>query len=220
VSADAIPTFISSLIAVILTLLVFSRLAGDNRVFRFVQYLFVGVSLGYAFVVVYHQVLRPNALIMLRDLANPGMLGVRLLPFLLGLLLLTRIVGRQNISWMANIPLALLFGVAAALALGGALVGTLLPQLLDTVRPDQSSIATLLGSIFLVFGVVATLCYFYFTVPRDTTQGRLVALGARTGRWLLMIAFGFFFAGGLLTYLTALNDRLDFIVNFLRAPLG
>ncbi len=218
--ADAFTTLITGLIAVVLTLLVFSRLFGDNLVFRFVQYLFVGVSLGYAFVVVYHQVLRPNVLTTLRDVGDPVLLGLRVLPFLLGLLLLARVTGRQNVSWLANIPLALLFGVATALAVGGALAGTLIPQLLDTARPVQADPLNLIGSIVLVLGVVATLCYFYFTVPRNTAQGRIVAVGARVGRWLLMIAFGFFLAGGLITYITALNDRLEFIVNFLRAPLG
>lgn len=218
--ADALTTLITGFVAVVLTLLVFSRLFGDNMVFRFVQYLFVGVSLGYAFVVVYHQVLRPNVLLALRDLGDPVLFGLRLLPFLLGLLLLARVTGRQNVSWLANFPLALLFGVAAALAVGGALAGTLLPQLLDTARPIQANPFDLVGSILLALGVVATLCYFYFTVPRTTAQGRIVAAGARVGRWLLMVAFGFFLAGGLLTYLTALNDRLEFIVNFLRAPLG
>jgi hypothetical protein len=204
----------------VLTLLVFSRLIGDSLVFRFVQYLFVGVSLGYAFVVVYHQVLRPGVLTTLRDFGNPVLLGLRVLPILLGLLLVARVTNRQNVSWLANIPLALLFGVAAALAVGGALVGTLLPQLLDTARPVPLDPLNLLGSVLLMLGVVATLCYFYFTVPRNTPQGRLVAAGASVGRWLLMVAFGFFLAGGLITYLTALNDRLEFIVNFLRAPLG
>lgn len=218
--ADAFPTLITGFIAVVLTLLVFSRLIGDSPVFRFVQYLFVGVSLGYAFVVVYHQVLRPNVLAVLRDLGDPALVGLRVLPFLIGLLLLARVTGRQNVSWLANIPLALLFGVAAALAVGGALVGTLVPQLLDTARPVQAGALNLFGSILLVLGVVATLCYFYFTASRNTPQGRVIAVGARAGRWLLMIAFGFFLAGSLLTYLTALNDRLEFIVNFLRAPLG
>jgi hypothetical protein len=116
--------------------------------------------------------------------------------------------------------LALLFGVGAALALGGALVGTLVPQLLDTARPAGADPLSLVGAALLVLGVVLTLCYFYFTVPRESPPGRLVAIGAAAGRWLLMVAFGFFLAGGLITYLTALNGRLEFLVNWLRAPLG
>jgi hypothetical protein len=220
VSGDALTTLVTGLVAVLLTLLVFSRLFGDNPAYRVAQYLFVGVSLGYAFVVVYHQVLRPAALSALVGAGDPPTLGLRLAPWLLGLLLLTRLTGRQAISWLANIPLALLFGVGTALAVGGALLGTLLPQLLDTARPVGGDPLQAVGAVLLVLGVVLTLCYFYFTTPRETAGGRVVALGASIGRWLLMAAFGFFFAGGLLTYLTALNARLEFIVNWLRAPLG
>ncbi len=219
-SPDALPTLIGGLIAVILTLLVFSRLIGDNPAFRAVQYLFVGVSLGYAFVVIYHQVLRPNALAMLGELSDPAALWLRAVPWLLGLLLLTRLTRRQTISWLANLPLALLFGVGTALAVGGALVGTLVPQLLDTARPVGGDPVQAVGAVLLVLGVVLTLCYFYFTVPRETASGRVVAFGALVGRWLLMVAFGFFLAGALLTYLTALNARLEFIVGWLRAPFG
>jgi hypothetical protein len=216
----SIEALIGGLVAVILTLLVFSRLLGDNPAFRVAQYLFVGVSLGYAFVVVYHQVLRPNALALLASSTDPTLLGLRLAPWLLGLLLLTRLTRRQNLSWLANLPLALLFGVGTALAIGGALVGTLTPQLLDTARPLAGDPMQVVGAVLLVLGVILTLCYFYFTVPRETAGGRVVAVGAAMGRWLLMVAFGFFLAGSLLTYLTALNARLEFILSWLRAPLG
>ncbi len=210
----------TGLLGVVLTLMVFSRLLGDNPAFRTVQYLFVGVSIGYAFVVIYHQVLRPNAVAAVAALNDPLRLGVLLLPFMLGILLLARVAGRQQISWVANLPLALIFGVGAALALGGALVGTLMPQLRDLARPISGDPAQAVGAVLLALGVVLTLCYFYFTVPRETLAGRVVAVGARMGRWLLMIAFGFFLAGGLLTYLTALNERLAFIVGWVRSLFG
>ncbi|PDW03861.1 hypothetical protein CJ255_06800 [Candidatus Viridilinea mediisalina] len=208
------------LIAVVLTLLVFSRLLGDNPAYRLAQYLFIGVSLGYAFVVIYHHVLRPSFMAILVDSANPLRLLVHLVPWVLSLLLLTRLSGRQTISWLANIPLALLFGVGAALAVGGALLGTLLPQILDTIRPAGFDPVQMIGSVLLLLGVIFTLSYFYFTIPRESAQGRVVVFSAKIGRWLLMVAFGFFFAGGLLTYLTALNGRLEFIVGWLRSPFG
>jgi hypothetical protein len=207
-------------IAALLTLLVFSRLLGDNPAFRVAQYLFVGVSLGYAFVVIYHQVLRPSALQLLGSLGDPTLLGLRLAPWLLGLLLLTRLSRRQAASWLANIPLALLFGVGAALAIGGALVGTLVPQLLDTARPATGDPLQLVGAALLLLGVILTLCAFYFTVTPASAGGRAIAVGARAGRWLLMVAFGFFLAGALLTYLTALNARLDFLIGWFRGLAG
>lgn len=219
-SADPITSLITGLVAVVLTLLVFSRLIGDNPAFRLVQYLFVGISLGYAFVVIYHQVLRPHSVQLIGSLNDPAALATQALPFLLGLLLVARLTRHQSASWLANIPLALIFGVGTALAIGGALAGTLLPQLLDTARPRSATLPELIGSVLLLIGVVLTLCSFYFTVPRETPGGRVVAIGAVAGRWLLLITFGFFFAGSLLTYLTALNERLAFLVGWLRAPFG
>lgn len=205
---------ILGVVPVLLTLLVFSRLAGDNPAYRAVQYLFVGTSLGYAFLVIYFQVLRPSAVEVINNGAT-----LRVAPYVLGLLLLTRIASRQSISWLANIPLALLFGVATALALGGAMVGTLMPQVLDTVQLGGDPLQ-LAGGLLLAIGVVLTLCYFYFTAPRKGPAGQLLMASAQAGRWLLMVAFGFFFAGALLSYLTALNERLGFIVGWFRSLLG
>ncbi|EFO79354.1 hypothetical protein OSCT_2792 [Oscillochloris trichoides DG-6] len=213
-------SLITGLVGVVLTLIVFSRLLGDNPAFRTVQYLFVGASLGYAFVVVYHQVLRPNAVAMILGLNDLPTLGGLILPFLLGILLLARMVARQQISWVANIPLALVFGVGAALALGGALVGTLAPQIQDTARPISNDPFHAIGAVLLVLGVVLSLSYFYFTVPRETPRGAIVQTSARIGRWFLLIAFGFFLAGSLLTYITALNERLAFIVGWVRGLFG
>src|SRR5689334_10060055 len=133
--------------AVVLTFMVLSRIIGDNPLFRIAQYLFVGVSLGLAFVVAYHQVLRPSASALLAGAPNAPMLyGV---PLLAGLLLLPRITRRQEWSWLANIPLALVFGVGAALAVGGAISGTLAPQILDTARPLNGGPAQIAGVLVL-----------------------------------------------------------------------
>ena len=200
-------------IAVVLTIMVLSRIFGDNPVFRVAQYLFVGVSLGLAFVVAYHQVLRP-AVGALVD-GGPNAFTLYGVPLLLGVLLLPRITSRQELSWLANIPLALIFGVGAALAAGGAVAGTLAPQILDTARPFGSDPAQIAGVIVLALGTVVTLSTFYYTVPRESGAGRAVAISALLGHWLLMIALGFFFASALQTYLSALTERLTFLLNYL-----
>ncbi|MEN9933633.1 MAG: hypothetical protein RLZZ387_212 [Chloroflexota bacterium] len=207
-----------NVIAVALTLMVLSRILGDNPLFRAAQYLFVGASLGLAFVIAYHQVLRPAAL-SLSSGSTPSLVlyGV---PLALGLLLLPRISGGQRLSWLANIPLALIFGVGAALALGGAILGTIVPQILDTTRPVDGSTAQLAGLIVLVVGTVVTLSAFYYTVPREGGAGRLVAGAAVLGHWVLMVAFGFFFASAVQTYLSALTERLGFVIATLRGLIG
>lgn len=203
---------IIDLIAVILTLMVFSRIIGDNPLFRIAQYLFVGVSLGYACVVVYHQVIRIALVQIVRD--GDFLLVV---PFALGLLLLPRLLGRQQLSWLANIPLGMIFGIGAAIALSGTLVGTLLPQVVDTTRiSTRGSMLDIVGSVLLAIGVILVLSYFYFTRPEKAALLRVSEMSAQTGRWLLMVSFGFFLAGALITYLTALSDRLEFLVSWVQ----
>lgn len=210
--------FLINLIATVLTVMVLSRIFGDNPLFRTAQYLFVGISLGLAFVVSYHQVLLPAVGALASG--RPGALLSYGVPLLLGVLLLPRITRRQEYSWLANIPLALVFGVGAALAAGGAIVGTLLPQIADTARPLGGGPAQIVGVLVLALGTVATLSAFYYTVPRGSRWAGLVAPAALVGHWLLMVAFGFFFASALQTYLSALVERLDTILDWIRSFFG
>jgi hypothetical protein len=207
-------------IPVILTLLVFSRVLGDTPAFRLVQYLFVGVALGYAFVVVYHQVLRPAVVDLIAASGQPALVTWQLIPFVLAALLLTRVSGQQTSSWLANIPLAIIFGVGAALVVGGAIAGTILPQVLDFTRADLSSPAAILGSIVLILGSIATLLSFSLTRSSDPQRQRQIDLAARVGRWVLLLAFGFFLAGSVNSYLAALNERLLFIIDWMRTIAG
>jgi len=199
-------------VAIVLTLMVLSRIAGDNPLFRIAQYLFVGVSLGLAFVVAYHQVLVPAV----RGLGNgQSQATIYGIPLALGLLLLPRISRRQEFSWLANIPLALVFGVGAALAVGGAIIGTLLPQIFDTAnRPISNDPAQLAGVVVLALGTVITLAAFYYTSPQEGARARTMALITALGHWLLMIAFGFFFASAVQSYLSALIERLVFVLRY------
>lgn len=199
-------------VAIILTIMVLSRIAGNNPLFRIAQYLFVGVSLGLAFVVAYHQVLTPAVRALSSGQERAVIYGI---PLALGLLLLPRISRRQEFSWLANIPLALVFGVGAALATGGAIIGTLLPQILDTAnRPLTGEPAQVAGVVVLALGTVITLATFYYTAPQESARARLVAQTAALGHWLLMIAFGFFFASAVQSYLSALTERIGFVLRF------
>lgn len=206
------PTFLS-ILAALLTVMVLSRIFSDNPFFRVAQYLFVGISLGLGFVVAYQEVLRPAVVALIRNQSS-AVLTLYLVPLVLGLLLLPRITSRQRLSWLANVPLALVFGVGAALAAGGAIAGTLIPQIMANARP-ATGIAQIAGVVVLALGTIAVLASFYFTIPREGGSGRLVRSWAAVGHWILMIAFGFFFAGAVQTYLAALTERLGSLVGLL-----
>ncbi len=197
-------------IAALLTIAVLSRIAGDNPLFRVAQSIFIGLSLGLAVVVAYHQLFRPVIGRMLSG--DPLLMAYYTVPLLLGLLLLTRIGRGQRLSWLANLPLALIFGVGVAVAIGGAAIGTVLPQVLGVTRTTGG--AQVIGTLVLGIGTALTLASFSYTVAPESRLGESVRAAARIGRLFLISAFGIFFAGALQTYMSALVDRLWFVVNF------
>ncbi len=209
---------ISGGIAALLTLIVLSRIFGDSPIFRAAQYLFVGVSLGYVFVVLYYQALLPNTERMLLSIVRgdlPAAL-IQAVPFILMLLLIPRIAGPLRLSWLANFPLGLIFGVGVGLSLVGALIGTIIPQVLATITVPAGNLAALIGAVVLLIGMIFTLNAFFFTTTDDSSSGRFIRASGRIGRGILLITFGFFLAGALVTYLTALNERFNFLVGFFR----
>lgn len=115
---------ISAFVGFILTLMIFSYLIGDNPLFRIAVYLFIGVSSGYAATVVVYYVLLPKFNQFQALDVNQLILGV--VPLILGASLLAKLSPR--ISWIGNFAMAMLVGVGAAAAVGGALLGTLIPQ--------------------------------------------------------------------------------------------
>ena len=216
---------ISALVGFTLTLMVFSYLIGDNPLFRIAVYLFVGVASGYAATVVWHYVLVPRLFQSLTAF-NP----LAIIPLVLGISLLTKFSPR--ISWIGSFAMAVLVGVGAAAAVGGALIGTLLPQAqatmdgLDVLSAGGGlEIASrLLEGVIVLGGTVFTLASFHFSASRaaDGTprQNRILEGVAWVGRIFIAITFGVLFAGVYMSALTALIERLSFVIDFLRQLIG
>ena len=93
-----------TLVAIVLTLFVFSYLLGDNVLFRLAEHIFIGVAVGYAVVMAFHSVLGPKLLTPLVQFLGAGNWGGVVLlavPLILGLLLLTKPFKR--LSWLGSL---------------------------------------------------------------------------------------------------------------------
>ena len=211
---------ITSVIAFLLTLMVMSYLIGDNPFFRIAVYIFVGVTAGYVAVVAYWQVLWP-------DLIRPLILGTPVeqallsIPLVLSVLLLMKVSPR--LTRLGTPTMAILVGISAAVAIGGAVTGTLLPQIGATInafdlQKAASPIAALFNGAFILVGVITTLVYFHFgaRVGSDGSVRRLgpIEIIASIGGVFLFITLGVVFAGVYSAALTALIDRLQFFATF------
>ncbi len=218
---------ISTLIGLVFTLFVFSYLLGDNPLFRITLYLFVGVSSGYAAAVIVHSVLLPRLNLLQTDDFNQLLLAI--IPLVFSLLLLAKFLPR--FSWIGNFAMAVLVGVGAAAAIGGAVIGTLLPQAQASVNafgPSVSANSSVLGRLFtgavMLVGTVFTLASFQFSArraPDGTVKRNSVFEGAAwLGRIFIAITLGALFAGVYMAALTAMIERLSSIINFLRTLIG
>jgi hypothetical protein len=221
---------ISGFIGLILTLLVFSYLIGDNPLFRFATYLFIGVSSGYAAFAAWQYVLWPKLFSpFLSQFGNLNQLLLLGVPLVLSLSLLAKLSPRT--SWMGNFAMAILVGVGAATAVGGALMGTLVPQ--AQAAMNEFDMGSMTGSAILVrlvqatimfFGTILTLAAFHFTTGRAPDgsakkNGFLDGLG-KAGRVFISITLGVLFAGVYMASLTAMIERLSSLIHFTRQLIG
>jgi len=216
---------IELIVGFLLTLMILSYLIGDNPLFRFAVYLFIGVSSGYAATVIVYYVLLPKLNQFQTNDVNQLILGV--IPLILGATLLAKLSPR--ISWIGNFAMAMLVGVGAAAVVGGALLGTLIPQAQASIdafdlRSSASPALKFIEAVVMLTGTVLTLAAFHFGAKRapDGTPKRNILLEwvARFGRLFIAITFGVLFAGVYLAALTAMIERLSSVINFIRQLFG
>ncbi len=201
--------FVGSIVAGLLTLMVFSYLIGANPLWRVAQSLLVGVSVGYVTLVILTQVVVPQVARIIQPAADapPTDRWLAAVPVALGLMLLMRIAFPG--AWPASFGLNLVVVVGSALALGGALAGTIVPQSLDTMRLlDFNNPLAVAGNIVLLLGVVCALAYFAFGARAGGERSQPVRLLATVGRWVLLVAFGALLGSLSTTFFAALIDRL------------
>lgn len=213
-------------VGAILTLVVFSYLIHDTFLFRLAQAIFVGVAIGYGASLIIQNIILKNILLPLYNGDADSML--LLVPLALGLLLFIFNLSKRGEfgTLMGNLPIAYLLGVGAALALLGALTGTLIPQFLrtfDSVQRSGNPLDIVNGLVMLI-GTAGALLAFRFTTGFQQTPLRLYASVARVwggiGRGFIFITLGALFAGVLAARVSVLIGQLYFIINDFPAALA
>lgn len=211
---------IGPFIAAALTIMVFSYIFGDNLLFKLATHIFVGVAVGYAIIVIWYEVFVPAI--------RPGNIVTALPALILCFLLIFKIRPTQGrtASALGNIPLAFVLGIGVALAIGGAIFGTLLPQVSATMNislnpnhyPDTDSqvgLVVWLNNIIIILGTVGTFFYFTFAVRAHGLLGGLregfVRFWAGMGRLMIIFTLGALFANTVSSRVALLISRLQFL---------
>ncbi|MGV8049867.1 MAG: hypothetical protein AB2L21_05890 [Anaerolineaceae bacterium] len=212
------------IVGIVLTVMIFSYLLGDNFFFRIALYILIGVSIGYTAAVLIIRVIIPYLVKPLQGASTPVFL-ISLVPLVLCVLLMFMIIPRT--AQAGRLPMAFLVGMLAALAIAGISRGTLAPQLLSIVnrfspallqQGDQADWAKIVEAVTMVLGVIAVLFFFHHRTSKnaaDGSRGGFVEGLSGVGQVFIGITFGMLFVGFYSTALVALISRLTSIQDFL-----
>ncbi|HSB66383.1 MAG TPA: hypothetical protein VLD65_07375 [Anaerolineales bacterium] len=221
---------IGAIIGFVLTVMVLSYIIGDNVLFKLAIHIFIGVASGYAAVlilynVIWYQVLVPVFQIFSENKAlNMATYAIRIIPaVIMGIWMFTKLSPRLA-RWGTPV-LAFLTGVGAATVIGGAILGTIFPQVGASVNAlsihsAPSALSGMVGwfinGLIILVGTATTLIYFQFSVRRQqegepAQRPVIMEYVSTVGQGFIVVTLGVLFAGVYIAALTALVDRLRFL---------
>jgi hypothetical protein len=211
---------VGGVVAFFFTVALLSYLIGDNPLYRVALHLFVGVAAGYAALVVMFQVLTPRLITpMLGGDLQPETIVLLAVPLVLSIFLILKIHPRT--APLGNISVGYLVGVGAAVAVGGAVTGTLFPQISMAWNASYDQPSVLLNRFVIVVGAVTTLLYFQFWLRGETATGAAeraapMRVLAEVGKGFLVLTLGAIYGGMILSGIAIFSDRMSSLVGFVQ----
>lgn len=200
-------------VAALLTIGILSFLYKDNPFYKLCESIFIGVSAGYWAILYYFDNLYKKMYegIVPKGDAEPNywLIGGAVL----GIMMLFRLSSKAG--WIARWPLAFIVGATAGLYMMIYFVSNALNQVASTIMPvitrDPSSLSILwvetIGTLVIAIGVITGLIYFFFSKEHRGAFGG----AARIGIYFLMVTFGASFGYTVMSRMSLLIGRMDFL---------
>lgn len=222
ISISWIPPWVALWAAALLTLGIFSFLYKDNPWYKLCEAIFVGISAGYWFVSLFWQNLYAmfwqgifppyhlnDAGVMVRS-AEPNYW--LLIGGFFGFLMLLRLV--PKIGWISRWPLSFVVGATAGFYLINYFSTDIMSQVQSTVMPlfgasgSHISAYDIVGNIVVALGTFTGLVYFFFSKEHKGVFGGT----AKVGIFFLMVTFGASFGYTVMSRMSLLIGRIDFLL--------
>jgi len=193
----------SLLFAALLTVAIYTLLWKENPVYRFVEHLFVGTTMGYFIVMAVRSI---NS-VGVTEITNGNYIYV--LSFVLGAMLYARFLGKQFV-WMNRYPVSVMVGSTIGLSLRGTPQTIFIGQLSATLKPliGSGSLMTDFNNIVIFFSFLFSLLYFIFTFEMHR-QAKGVS---KMGRYFMMIYFGALYGNVIIHRSSLLIARMQFLL--------
>ena len=217
-------------LAAIVTLGIYSYLWNDNKLYRMLLNVMIGLGVGYSFIVIWKNVLGPlwwqpmcRGFSAIAHGFAPG--SVNALWILVGFLgTLWYFQFSRRYLWLSRIVIGMTLGAGAGMTFKQQFLLNA-PQITDSFRPLVAradgtpllngssapvSFWMSLNNIIFVGTIVCVMVYFLFSFEHKSAP---IRGAAKAGRWLLMISFGAFFGNTVMTRMAVFLERLQFLAN-------
>ena len=191
-------------LAALFTLGIISFLYKDNFLYKVCEAIFVGISAGYWFIVFFWDMFYKKFYAQVFDPVDPAYYPW--LGFILGVMMLTRL--SNKIGWLSRWPLAFVVGATAGLYMMIYFVSNAMVQVSSTIMPVfRGSIFDIIDNLIIAIGVSCGLVYFFFSKEHKGAFGG----AAKVGVWFLMVTFGASFGYTVMSRMSLMLGRLDFL---------
>ncbi len=194
---------------VLATLMIMSFLYRDNPLYKIGENIFIGVSLGYGWLMSWNYVIRPFFIMPINDMIIEFKASdiFIILWFLLALTMFFRFSRKRG--WVANYYYGFFFGYAAGYVIP-ITVQNVLRQSTNLMQPlNQGSLYESSKWFVIIFGTFSALMYFFFSKPHKGILGKT----ARAGIVIMMIFFGAAFGSTVMGRVALFIDRTLVLVD-------
>ena len=132
-----------------------------------------------------------------------------LIPAILGGMMFSQFVPKYG--WMVRWPFAFIVGYYSGASITPTIQADVFEQIRGTAEPFGSldNIFGIINSILIVIGVISTLVYFFFSKEHKGFTGGISEIGVI----FLMIGFGAAFGYTVMSRISLLIGRIDFLLN-------
>ena len=215
-------------VAALCTLGIYSFLYRENKFYRVIEHIMLGLGVGFGVTVTWTDVLRPlwwrpmftGFYNLFTGNFAEAMPAMWITAAVLGIFLYLQY--SKNYLWLARITIGIMIGASAGAAFKGGFL-LLMPQIQSSflpliVRADGSGLfnsgSRILwwqsaNNLVFVATLICVLTYFLFSFEH---RWRGIRGSVKFGRLMLMVSFGAFFGNTVMTRLAVFLQRLEFLM--------
>jgi len=198
-------------VAALAILGIWSFLFKDNKIYRCVQGLYLGMYAGVGLA---------NGIVLIWDMNIVPLAAGELslvIPLVFGLLLYIRVFApKSKYAWLSKVSMGFVIGVGTAVATYGAVNGQLIVQLSATIKSlivrgadGGLVIGTMVNKILILLGMLSVFAYFLFS---KSAEIKFVNRVSKVGRYFMMVSFGVAFGNIITNRITSFMQALQTVL--------